>query len=126
MTGKVEGLNEMSDDEAKAVFFGGGVTLYYFKEMGAHPAETYLKATDKPLLVMQGSRDFQVNAEKDFNLYKEILEGKDATFVLYEGLNHVFVPAVTDDIMKLKQEYGKERHIGAEVFDDIAEWMKRY
>ena len=47
-------------------------------------------------------------------------------FVLYEGLNHVFVPAVTDDIMKLKQEYGKERHIGAEVFDDIAKWIKRY
>lgn len=126
MTGKVEGLNEMSDDEAKAISFGGGVTLYYFKEMGAHPAGAYLKATDKPLLVMQGSRDFQVNAEKDFNLYEEILEGKDATFVLYEGLNHVFVPAVTDDIMKLKQEYGKERHIGAEVFDDIAEWIKRY
>lgn len=126
MTKKVDGIYEMSEDEAKTVFFGGGVTLYYFKEMGQHPAGDYLKKSDKPLLVMQGSKDFQVNVERDFNLYKELLEGKDATFVLYEGLNHTFVPAITDDIMKMKQEYGKERHIGAEVFDDIAEWIKRY
>lgn len=126
MTKKVDGIYEMSGDEAKKVSFGGGVTLYYFKEMGAHPASDYLKTSNKPVLVMQGSKDFQVNAEKDFEMYKEILEGKDATFILYEGLNHVFVPAVTDDIMKLKQEYGKERHIGAKVFDDIAEWIKSY
>lgn len=126
MTKKVDGIYEMSDDESKTVSFGGGVTLYYFKEMGKHPAGDYLKASDKPLLVMQGSKDLQVNAEKDFNLYKELLEGKDATFILYEGLNHVFVPAITDDIMKLKQEYGRERHIGTEVFEDIAEWIKRY
>lgn len=126
LTRKLDGLYEMSDEEAKGVAFGGGVTLYYFKEMGSHPAGDYLKTSEKPLLVMQGSKDFQVSVEKDFNLYKELLEGKEATFKLYEGLNHVFVPAVTDNIMKLKQEYGKERHIGAEIFDDIAEWIKRY
>ena len=37
------GLYEMSDEEAKTKNMGGGTTLYYFKEMGMHPAERYLE-----------------------------------------------------------------------------------
>ena len=117
------GLYEISDEEAKARKMGNGVTAYYFKEMGEHPAGGYIKALDKPVLVMQGSRDFQASVEKDFGLYKKLLEGKAVEFILYEGLNHTFVPAMYDDIMKAKQEYSKERHIGSQVFNDLACWI---
>ena len=119
-----EGLYEMSDEEAKKKKMGGGVTLYYFKEMGEPPVEAYLKSLEKPILVMQGGKDFQVRADTDFRMYKEILaDHPDATFILYENLNHAFVPSVYGSISKAKQEYAKEQHIGENVIADIARWI---
>ena len=120
-----DGLYELTDEAAKKKKMGNGVTLYYFKEMGEHSASDYLIDLEKPVLIMQGERDFQANAAVDFAMYCDMLEGKrNVTFKLYEGLNHAFVPAIYDDIMKAKQEYGKERHIGEEVIGDIACWIK--
>ncbi len=117
-------LHELSDEEAKKVKVGGGTTLYYFKEMADHPAADYLLAGNKPVLIMQGDKDFQVSVEKDFNAYKALLkERPNVTFRLYEGLNHAFVPAISDNIMKMKQEYGTERHIGEEVIGDLGQWI---
>ena len=121
-----DGLYEMSDEEAKAKKMGGGVTLYYFKEMGERPVESYLKTLKKPILVMQGEKDFQVKADVDFRMYKEILAGHpDASFILYDNLNHAFVPSVYGSISKAKQEYGVEQHIGENVIADIARWILR-
>lgn len=119
-----EGLYDLTDEEAKAKKVGGGTTLYYFKEMGEHPVSRYLADIRKPMLLMQGSRDVQVKADVDFAAYKELLKEKpDVTFRLYEGLNHAFVPAICDSIAEAKREFAVERHIGAEVLDDIADWI---
>ena len=110
--------------EAKKKKVGGGTTLYYFKEMGEHSVESYLKDLDKPILVMQGKKDVQVKEKIDYALYQELLADKpNVTFKLYEGLNHAFVPAICDSISKAKQEFNTERHIGENVIADIANWM---
>ena len=120
----IEGLYEMSDEAAKKKKVGGGTTLYYFKEMGEHPAADYLAKLEKPVLIMQGEKDFQATADVDYAAYQTLLAGKsNVTLKLYEGLNHAFVPAIYDDLMKAKQEYNKERHIGEEVIGDIANWI---
>ena len=119
-----EGLYEISDEEARKKKMGGGTTLYYFKEMGEHAAPGYLAVCEKPILIMQGEKDFQATAEKDFAAYKQLLAGKKhVSFRLYPGLNHAFVPSVFADIMKAKQEYAVEQHIGEEVIGDIAAWI---
>ena len=126
LNGTFDGLYEMSDEEAKAKKMGGGVTLYYFKEMGEPPVEFYLRSLTKPILVMQGEADFQVSADTDFRLYKEILaDHPDASCILYENLNHAFVPSVYGSISKAKQEYSIEQHIGENVIADIARWILR-
>ena len=126
LNGAFDGLYEMSDEEAKAKKMGGGVTLYYFKEMGDPPVEFYLRSLTKPILVMQGEKDFQVSADTDFRLYKEILaDHPDASCILYENLNHAFVPSVYGSISKAKQEYSIEQHIGENVIADIARWILR-
>ena len=118
------GLYELTDEEAKKRKFAGGTTLYYFKEMGEHPAPGFLKLSRKPLLILQGEKDFQASAAVDFTGYQTLLEGHDnATFKLYPGLNHAFVPALSDDINKARKEYAEERHIGDEVIGDIARWI---
>ena len=118
------GLYDLTDEEAKKRKFAGGTTLYYFKEMGEHPAPGFLKLSRKPLLILQGEKDFQASAAVDFAGYQTLLEGHDnATFKLYPGLNHAFVPALSDDINKARKEYAEERHIGDEVIGDIARWI---
>ncbi|MBR5521710.1 MAG: alpha/beta fold hydrolase [Oscillospiraceae bacterium] len=122
---KFQGMYELSDEEAKKIKIGNGTTLYYFKEMGQPPVSYYLEKTDKPMLIMQGEKDFQAKADKDFAIYKELLAGRNnVTFRLYENLNHAFVDSVYGLISKAKQEYNVEQHIGENVIADIANWIK--
>lgn len=124
---KFSGLYEMSDEEAKKKKFAGNLTLYYFKEMGRKTATDYLLESDKPALIMQAERDFQVLADDDFKAFQALLaERKNTVFRLFPGLNHAFVEAVSDNILKATEEYGKERHIGDEVFDAIADFIQTY
>ena len=122
---KFAGLYEMSDEEARKKSFAPGMSLYYFKEMGAKTATDYLKETDKPVLIMQGGKDFQVLPEDDFADFQNKLASREnTTFKLYPSLNHIFVEGIYDDILKASKEYGMERHIPAEVINDIAEFIK--
>ncbi|MBR5741328.1 MAG: alpha/beta fold hydrolase, partial [Firmicutes bacterium] len=121
---KFERLYDMTDDEARAEKFAGNVSLYYFKEMGQKTAADYLLETDKPVLIAQGGRDFQVLADDDFKRFQELLAGKtNIEYRLYPDLDHCFVPALYDDILKAKQEYSTERHIPEEVIDDVARFI---
>jgi hypothetical protein len=122
---KFDGLYQMSDEEAKKKKFAGNVSLYYFKEMGQKTAADYLLESEKPVLIMQGGRDFQVLAEDDYKKFRELLAGRENTdFKLYPELNHCFVSAIYDDILKASKEYGLERHIGDEVIRDIAAFIR--
>ena len=126
LSSKFDNMYNLTDEEAKktSLMFGTPIKLYYFKEMGEHQSTNYLKDLKKPMLIMQGDKDFQVSVEKDFNLYKEILKDKtNVTFKLYENLNHAFVPSIYGNIMKAKKEYNVEQHICDYVIDDIATWV---
>ena len=126
LSSKFDTMYNLTDEEAKktSLMFGTPIKLYYFKEMGEHQSTNYLKDLNKPMLIMQGDKDFQVSVEKDFNLYKEILKDKtNVTFKLYENLNHAFVPSIYGNIMKAKKEYNVEQHICDYVIDDIATWV---
>ena len=119
------GLYDLSDEEAKRKKVGGGTTLYYFKDMGQPTVAQWLEKTSKPMLVMQGEKDFQAKAAVDFEMYKQLLSHRDnVTFRLYPGLNHAFVTARSRSIADAKQEFAAERHIGAAVLDDIAHWIQ--
>ena len=124
---KFDGLYEMSDEEAKKKKFAGNLPLYYFKEMGGKTAVDYLKESVKPALIMQGGMDFQVLPEEDYRVLKEQLADRpDTEFRLYDKLNHPFVNGIYNDILKAAKEYKVEQHIGTEVMDDIAAFIKKY
>ena len=119
-----DGMYDLTDAQAQKKKVAGGTTVYYFKEMGEHPAENYLRELEKPLLILQGEKDVQVKPDIDFAAYRELLKAKtNVTFRLYEGLNHAFVPAVCGKISKATKEFSKEQHIGENVIADIAGWI---
>ena len=121
------GLYQMTDEEAKKKRFGGTLPLYYFKELGQKTATDYLLENTKPVLIMQGERDFQVLADDDFRKFRELIGDRENTeFKLYPGLDHVFVEALYDDILKASKEYSVERHIGEAVTGDIAEFIMQH
>ena len=126
LSAKFDIMYDLTDEEAKktSLMFGNSTKLYYFKEMGEHSSLNYLKDLNKPMLIMQGDKDFQVSVERDFNLYKKILKDKaNITFKLYENLNHAFVPSIYGNIMKARKEYNVEQHICDYVIDDIKAWV---
>ena len=119
-----QGLYDLPDEVARNKKVGGGTTLYYFKEMGQPTVSEWLEKTRKPMLVMQGEKDVQVKVDVDYKRYQELLgDRENVTFRLYPGLNHAFVPAIAHSIAEAKKEFSQERHIGAQVLDDLAGWI---
>lgn len=125
LTARFANIDKLSDEEAKAtIVLGKHARAYYFKEMGEHPSANYLKALHKPLLILQGGKDFHVSVERDFNLYKELLgDHSNVTFKLYPNLNHAFMPSVYGEILKFKKEYKVAQHVDQQVMNDISNWI---
>ena len=123
---KFDGLYQMSEQEAKKKKFSGGVSLYYFQEMGRKTACDYLLENNKPVLIMQGGKDFQVLADDDYKEFEKQLSGRENTyFKLYPELNHLFVNGIYSDILKASKEYSTERRIGDDVIQDIADFVNQ-
>ena len=121
---RFRGLYQMSDEEAKKKKFAGNLSLYYFKEMGQKTAADYLLASNKPVLILQGGKDFQVLAKRDYRKFKKLLAGRENTqYKLYPELNHIFVKGIYNDILKASKEYSVEQHIGEDVIGDIAAFI---
>ena len=123
---KLQGLDGMPEEEAKRKKFAGSTTLWYFKEMGRKTAADYLRDSEKPVLILQGGMDFQVLPEEDYAGFQAQLLGRANTeFRLYPELNHAFVKGIYKDVLKARKEYSVARHIGPEVPEDIAEFIRR-
>ena len=121
---RFRGLYQMSDEEARKKKFAGNMSLYYFKEMGKKTAADYLLASKKPVLILQGGKDFQVLAKRDYRKFKKLLAGRENTqYKLYPELNHIFVKGIYNDILKASKEYSVEQHIGEDVIGDIAAFI---
>lgn len=79
-----------------------------------------LGSMNVPLLALNGTRDSQVDCDKNLGMVKASSKGKAFTVKAYEGLNHLFQHSQTGS----QEEYGKiEETISPEVLGDIAKWI---
>jgi len=125
MSAKFDNIYSLTDEEAKAIPFAGGTTMYYLKEMGQKTVAEYLADSTKPILIMHPEKDVQVSLERDFGMYKEILTNREnVTFKVYEGLNHAFMSTIYGSINKVLKEFKIEQHVNETVISDIADWIK--
>lgn len=110
---------ELSAEQLSEVLFG--VPGYYWASLAQIDTAQIVQELSVPMLILQGSADFQVYPDRDFAVWQTLLEGKEnVTFRLFEGLNHLFMPS--GGAMDVT-EYDEEAHVSQEVIDAVAEWI---
>ncbi len=119
MRENVKSLDKDSDLKSTDLF---GISNSYWLDLkGYNPAESAREIT-KPLLVLQGKRDYQI-PEKEFEKWKKALGNRqNVSYRLYEGLNHLFI---SGEGKPNPQEYKVPGHVDSSVIEDIANWINR-
>lgn len=102
---------------------GGGANIpgsYILDLRGYHPAQLAAKLR-KPVLVIQGGRDYQVT-DVDFQSWKKALAGKPfARFERFPSLNHLMMPGTGKPNPSEYMRPGQ--HVSKKVVDAVASWI---
>jgi dienelactone hydrolase len=98
----------------------GAMPAYWLDIRGYDPPGM-AKTVVKPMLILQGGRDYQVTTE-DFENWKKALGGrKDVEFHLYPKLNHLFYEG--EGILTPLEYVQKHGSVAPYVIEDIAAWI---
>lgn len=97
-----------------------GLPASYWLDFRSYDPAKDAHKIKKPVLVLQGGRDYQVTME-DFQGWKQGLSGnKNATFKLYDDANHIFV---SGNEKSTPSDYTHSGNVSKIVIDDIAKWI---
>jgi hypothetical protein len=119
LTEKIKSLTHSKASEMEENFLGAGA-LYWLDLQKYDPAEE-AKSMKRPLLILQGERDYQVTLE-DFEGWKKSLSGSaNVKLKSYPSLNHLLIPGAGKCT---PSEYQKPGHVARVVVEDIAQWIK--
>ncbi len=92
---------------------------YWLDLRAYHPAELAQRET-RPMLFLQGERDYQVTME-DFRVWEKSLSGRpNVVFKSYKKLNHLFI---SGQGRSTPDEYATAGHVDGSVVADIAQWI---
>jgi dienelactone hydrolase len=115
---KIKSLTDA--DKASTTKLLGAMPAYWLDVRGYDPPGM-AKTVAKPMLILQGGRDYQVTTE-DFENWKKALGGrKDVEFHLYPKLNHLFYEG--EGILTPLEYVQKHGSVAPYVVDDIAAWI---
>ncbi len=96
---------------------------YYFYDMKNYDVIGTARQIEKPILVLQGERDYQVSPKTDYEGWKKAFEGKsNAEFKLYPKLNHMYMEG---EGQSTPVEYYVNGNIPQYVINDIAGFIKK-
>ncbi len=117
---KIKKLTLSNSSQMTERFLGAGAE-YWIDLQGYDPSEA-AKGIDRPMLILQGGRDYQVTVV-DFNGWKKTLSGKDnVEFKLYPAHNHLLIPGKGKCT---PAEYQIAGNVDRAVIGDIAAWIEK-
>jgi dienelactone hydrolase len=97
-----------------------GMSAHYLLDLRGYNPPALAAGLQRPLLILQGERDYQVSM-RDFANWKAALGNrKNVTLKSYPALNHLFMEGTGKST---PEEYSKPGHVSADVIDDIAGWV---
>lgn len=99
-----------------------GTAAPYWLDLRGYDAPAAAAAIDRPILLLQGGRDYQSSVDDDLPRWEAALGGRpDVTIRVYPDADHFFVsgsgPSRPQDAMT------PGRHVAPEVVDEIASWI---
>jgi dienelactone hydrolase len=110
---------ELKPTDKDRAFFGAPAA--YWVDLRGYDPPREGKAVTKPMLILQGDRDYQVTAV-DFERWKAALGGReDVKLIAYPALNHLFAAGKGKGT---PNEYFAAGNVAEEVIKDIAAWVR--
>lgn len=102
-----------------------GMPTNYWKSISSIDNLALVKNLKVPMLILQGSADFQVYPDKDYKLWETTLKDHtNITYHLYDGLSHEFMPnQISKNGAPDISAYNAPNHVDSQVITDIAEWI---
>ncbi|MGN6867770.1 MAG: alpha/beta fold hydrolase [Solirubrobacteraceae bacterium] len=98
-----------------------GAPASYWLDLRAYDPAARAAALGKPMLILQGGRDYQVTVDDDLALWQAALsDHPDVTIRVYPELNHLFAPGSGPSS---PAEYEPAQHVDATVIADVASWL---
>ncbi len=96
------------------------VPASYWLDLRGYDPPAVAVELNRPILVLQGGRDYQVTAA-DYDGWKSVLSGREqATLVFYAAVNHLFMEG---EGMGTPADYEVAGHVAAQVVADIVDWI---
>jgi uncharacterized protein len=98
-----------------------GVPAAYWLDLRSYrPAEVAARL-DKPVLILQGGRDYQATVDEDLATWRRALNGRpDVSIRIYPTDNHFFFPGSGPSA---PAESEPAQHVDPQVVLDMAEWV---
>ncbi|MBM3294421.1 MAG: alpha/beta fold hydrolase [Candidatus Aminicenantes bacterium] len=117
----VAGIKALTEaDKGSTVKLLGAMPAYWLDLRGYDPLES-AKSVKKPMLFLQGGRDYQVQTA-DLELWKAALrDRKDVAFKVYPKLNHLFFAG--EGVLTPFEYTQNHGSVLEEVVTDIAAWI---
>ncbi|MGW1819513.1 hypothetical protein ACWCQM_38925 [Streptomyces sp. NPDC002125] len=99
-----------------------GLSASYWLDLRSYDPVATAARLDKPLLILQGGRDYQVTVEHDLSLWREGLTGHpNVTIRIHEADDHLFFPGSGPSTPA--GYMAPQQHVDAAVVADIAAWL---
>jgi fermentation-respiration switch protein FrsA (DUF1100 family) len=93
---------------------------YWLDLRGYDPVAT-AAALDKPMLILQGGRDYQVTVKDDLSRWQAALAHRpEVTIRVYDADDHMFFSGTGPST---PADYESPQHLDPAVITDIAEWL---
>jgi len=121
---EIEKTKTLNDDGTGYIM---GVPTSYWESLNAIDGLAIVERLNIPMLILQGSADFQVSQEKDYTLWQDTLAGRtNVIFKLYDDLSHLFMPNQIPINGALDiSVYNAPNHVDPQVIKDIASWIDK-
>jgi fermentation-respiration switch protein FrsA (DUF1100 family) len=98
-----------------------GFPASYWLDLRDYDPVATAAALGKPMLILQGGRDYQVTIDDDLSGWQACLGHRaDVTIRVYDTDNHLFFPGTGPSTLA---EYETPQHVDPAVVADIAGWL---
>jgi pimeloyl-ACP methyl ester carboxylesterase len=117
----LEQLRPMVSADALRAELPFGVPAAYWLDLRSYQPAEVAARLDKPVLVLQGGRDYQATVDEDLATWRRALNGRpDVSIRIYPADNHFFFRGSGPSA---PAESEAAQHVDPQVVLDMAEWV---